>query len=141
MLKYKLHRLSAIVVLCIMAAVLIQSFMYISIDSKNSKIFNEDVSTRMHRKHQILKRGCSMVKSLFEMSQVGFQTDALSSASDWFNFKKHQLDSPKCKLANINLKIPLRMGLRLRFFSNGIKESKIFHIRFQYLMKTNVIHQ
>ena len=72
MLKYKLHRLSAIVVLCIMAAVLIQSFMYISIDSKNSKVFNEDVSTRMHRKHQILKRGCSMVKSLFEMSQDGF---------------------------------------------------------------------
>ena len=84
MLKYKLHRFSAIVVLCIMAAVVIQSFMYISIDSKNfeQKIFDEDVSTRMHRKHQILKRGCSMVKSLFEMSQVGFQTDALCSASD-----------------------------------------------------------
>ena len=141
MLKHKLHRLSAIVVLCIMAAVLIQSFMYISIDSKNSKIFDEDVSTRMHRKHQILKRGCSMVKTLFEMSQVGFQIHASSSASDWLDLKKHRFDSPECQLASINLKTPLRMGLHLKFSSNGTKQLKIFLISFRYLMKTNVIHQ
>ena len=49
---------------------LIESRAFKSMVSKNQGLI-EDPSTRMHRKHAILKRGCSMVKSLFDMSQNG----------------------------------------------------------------------
>ena len=82
MFKYKkigLHRLSVILALFIGAFAFIQSLTFISIESKN-QILSEDVSTRMHRKHAILKRGCSMVKSLFDMSQNGTSFENLL---DW----------------------------------------------------------
>ena len=49
---------------------LIESRAFKSMVSKNQGLI-EDPSTRMHRKHEILKRGCSMVKLLFDMSQNG----------------------------------------------------------------------
>ena len=49
---------------------LIESRAFKSMVSKHQGLI-EDPSTRMHRKHEILKRGCSMVKSLFDMSQNG----------------------------------------------------------------------
>ena len=73
MLKYKisgLYRLSVILVLFIGTFTLIQSHAFKSMVSKNQSLI-EDPSTRMDRKHAILKRGCSMVKLLFDMSQNG----------------------------------------------------------------------
>ena len=73
MLKNKksgLYRLSVISVLFIGTFTLIQSRAFKSIVPNNQGLI-EDPSTRMDRKHEILKRGCSMVKSLFDMSQNG----------------------------------------------------------------------
>ena len=78
MLKYKksgLHRLSVMLVFFIGTFALIQSFTFKSMASKNPSF--DDPSTRMHRKHAILKRGCSMVKSLFDMSKNGTSFDVL----------------------------------------------------------------
>ena len=91
MLKHKLHRLSVIFALCIGVIALLQSFMYISMDLQN-QILTEDASTRMHRKHAILKRGCSMVKSLFDMSQNGTSFEILL---DWHK-----------KIENISYSLP-----------------------------------
>ena len=75
-----LHRLSVIFVSFIGAFVIIQSStflsIYVSVGSKN-QFYADDVSTRMYRKHQILKRGCSMVKTLFDMSQNGTSFEIL----------------------------------------------------------------
>ena len=75
-----LHRLSVIFVSFIGVFVIIQSStflsIYVSVDSTN-QFYSEDVSTRMHRKHAILKRGCSMVKTLFDMSQNGTSFEIL----------------------------------------------------------------
>ena len=80
MLQYKingLYRLSVILVLFIgywydllNNFTLIQSRAFKSIVPNNQGLI-EDPSTRMYRKHAILKRGCSMVKLLFDMSQNG----------------------------------------------------------------------
>ena len=78
MLKHKksgLHRLAVILVLFIGTFTSIQLLTFKSMASKNPGFDNP--STRMHRKHAILKRGCSMVKSLFDMSQNGTSFDIL----------------------------------------------------------------